>query len=132
MRVLRTEFREKTVPHETGLAQHSMGSTWNIPMFMTNKVHDCWSRTGRSNEAIEGQSDPKSATGKRGSLSSSSQDDLALELLCSHQEEASQRVGHLYRLTPVPARNFLNLFKVPSADPKNNLFRCYPFRVGPL
>ena len=127
MRVLRTEFREKTVPHETGLAQHSMGSTWNIPMFMTNKVHDCWSRTGRSNEAIEGQSDPKKCH-----LLSSSLDDLALELLYSHQEEASQRVRHLYRLAPLPARNFLNLFKVPSADPKNNLFRCYPFRVGPL
>ena len=39
--VLKREFREKTVPRETGLAQLSMGSTWNIPMFITNKAHDC-------------------------------------------------------------------------------------------
>ena len=33
---------------------------------------------------------------------------------------------------PVPRGDFLNLGKVPSTDPENNLFRSYLIRSGPV
>jgi hypothetical protein len=44
---------------------------------------------------------------------------------CAHKQEASQGVRHLYGFAPLPSPDLLNLFKVSTANPEYNLFRCY-------
>src|SRR5437879_12912294 len=65
-------------------------------------------------------------------LSSLRRCDGNCRLPCTHKKEGHQGIRHLYGFAPVPSPDLLNLFKVSTANPKYNSFRCYLLRSRPI